>query len=574
MSSKSNTSDRDEHGPHAKRPRKGGLSYANQGLKTDVDFLSRGDSDRPIAVILTPLRERQQQILSRNLKAAGAKILQFDERKSEDEQPATEGLVVVTDNPKKARRVVENREETMKNVVFVETKWATRVLAEQRWVPIQPYVLEQTKATQHESSTVPESDEINLDTALEASSKSRKNADTLPVWCRKKTCENSDIAEKREFLEGLPRFLCERCTITQAIYEAPNNELCKLLEIIEKKRRLEQAGGSEAEADIRARAYRRASAALKCVPFKLQTVQDAQALHSLGPRVLSIVQEYLMNGTVREVQLMETDHRLRILTQFQSVYGLGYVSARRYYDELRITSMDQLVEKSSRDESSEANVLVRYLGYIDKLAHLRWKDAVAVVDMVSQAANVTGEDDLHLRFQLCGGFRRGESSGHDVDILYCRQEKYAHDCSSVMKELISRLERTGLIVKVLRESSDTNGWNEVRYHARSSRAIFRYAHDVVHAIAKYKGCFFRLDLVGVRDAFEFCFTTISWSGSTPFQRDLRWWCEKKKGWTFNEHGVFDRESGQRVKLNPEPKSEMDVFAALGLTYRAPFERSC
>ncbi|CAN8069202.1 unnamed protein product [Agarophyton chilense] len=507
------------------------------------------------------------------MQRAGAHVLDIEEPSSNKTHITCSELIVVTDDRERARIVLRDKINHTGRKIYVARGWATKVLTEQEWRSETQYILEQTnteKVAESNSTSFPESEETAIDTTLNEGETSQ----VLPVWCHKRLDESSELKEKVMFLRSLPKFLCERCTMTQALYKAPNHELCKALEIIAKKRRLEQAGGSVESADIRGRAYQRASAALKCLPFKLRTAQDAKALYSLGPRVLAIVNEFLTTGVVKEAQLMETNERLKALTKFQRVYGVGYVKARKFYDELGIRSMKDLLASEQKSDKGEDRAVVRYLRHIECIQSLSSKEASAFKDVVHKIANSGDENDLHLRFQLCGGFRRGEKSGHDVDILYCRREMKSQDCNSVLRELVKRLQNKGIVIEILKESSDVDGWNEVHYHSQASSAMFPYAHDVLHALAKYKGKVFRLDLVGVRDAREFCFATIAWSGSTPFQRDLRWWCDQKKGWTFNEHGVFDRNSGKRVELNPEPRSEMDVFAALGLTYRAPYERSC
>lgn len=531
--------------------------------------VARGDQSGSVSVVvsLTPIRKSQGKILQRNLPRVGIQVLPPESNKTDADVLVCKQLVVVTENAEKARVRLSNSQYADCNPTYVSTEWASSVLAAQRWLPFERYVLD----------SVPKPVESVIESPPGAKldpSPSDDDDSVLPVWCSNGLTEFSDISEKRKFLSRLPRYLCQRATITQAIYAAPNKELCVVLEKIGKKRRLEQAGGSEHFADIRARAYQRASSALKCVPFKLRTPQDADSLSSFGPRVLVVANEFIRTGTSAEASLLDTDVRLRTIAQFQDMYGLGFVSARALYDVRGVKTVEELCKLVRNEPEQFPETVVKYLEHYDDLQRTRYETAVELRRVVEDITNDAKGGCLGLRFVLCGGFRRGEPSGHDVDLLYCRRLEHAEDHTSVLEEVVRRVQKSGLLREVLKIQSNRHGWEELRYKEGSKIGKYKYAHDVMHGIAEYGGCKFRLDIVGVRDASEFCFATLAWSGSTAFQRDIREWCEQKHNWAFSQHGLFERDGGERVKIDPQPMSEMDIFSALGLTYRAPFERSC
>ncbi|KAI0565294.1 DNA polymerase lambda lyase [Gracilaria domingensis] len=388
-------------GPSKKRPRTSKSLQCNKIGQEHGGFLSRYNSERPIIVALKPIRRLQQKVIVRNLRRAGAKVLDIEEACAQRRFLINSEIIVVTEDQGNAQIAVREKIGLMANAVYVSREWATKVLTEQEWRPETQYILEQAqeerKPTQFSASD---------ETAIDLTHSEGGPSEGIPVWCRRRLDENIDPTKKAEFLASLPKFLCERCTITQAVYKAPNHQICEILEIIAKKRRLEQAGGSVESADIRGRAYQRASAALKCVPFKLRTAQDAKTLYSLGPRVLATVKEYLTTGAVKEVQLMETDSRLKALAKYQGVYGIGYVKARRFYDELGVRNMKQLVDMETQGDKGKDKAVVCYLKYVERIQSLSAQDAVAFKDTVYEIANSGDENDLHLRFQLCGGFRR------------------------------------------------------------------------------------------------------------------------------------------------------------------------
>ena len=73
-----------------------------------------------------------------------------------------------------------------------------------------------------------------------------------------------------------------------------------------------------------------------------------------------------------------------------------------------------------------------------------------------------------------------------------------------------------------------------------------------------------------------------WTSGTTFQRDLRRFAKKVKGWKFDSSGVRERGTGRWIDLEQwaDPKTraqswqvaERRVFEGMGLVYREPWER--
>lgn len=528
-------------------------------------FLTAFDEANPIAIVVTPLRKSQGAILRRNLQGAGANVLS---------SPCDVGagakagmLVVVTDNREKARqRLNEALQRDGRQVQFVSTKWASAVLSSRKYIPLDSYLL-----TDKSSEALSGKAEMGMSCVSYESKKVRHEHRALPVWCSWSLAGCSDIEQKQEFVNALPSLQCERATLTQAIYAAPNRRLCTLLEQMAQKRELEQSGSMDRDAQMRARAYRRASAALKCVPFAICTADDVATLSGLGPRVLSAAREYVRTGTICEAGHLETNKRLRALATLTTVYGVGVQTAQHFHDDLGITDIAMLCRRAASQPELFQTPVVSYLKHVPHLQRADRATALAFRNAVDAAAN-NAADTLDVRVELCGGFRRGEPEGHDVDLIFCRHGAQRSVTHSIMKQLEARLIERRMLAEVLWESCDKAGGSEPRFGGERAIGQYAFAHDVVHAVGEWGARRFRVDLVGVRDAREMAFAMLAWSGSTAFQRDLRLAAEQR-GWAFNQHGFFERIRGYRVQLSPQPGCEMDVFDALGLPYRAPFERS-
>lgn len=532
---------------------------------TQAPFLKHFDDTNPIAVILTPLRKSQASILSRNLQQAGARVI--TEANEFHNSEIARNIVIVTDDRSKANLQIGEHLIRGDQVKFVSTKWASAVLRARRHIPFGSFDLSEPVSPSKEVS------EQNRDPW-----KPDTKVSSMPVWCRNSVTASSDISLKNALLKQLPSLQCERATMTEALYPTPNARLSRLLEQVAKKRLLEEAGGSENEANIRARAYRRASAALKCVPFRIQTAEDVHTLETFGPRVLSAAREFVHTGRILEADFLKTDARLRTLSELTQLYGVGVKTARYFYDELNIKSVADLQLRVAERSDLFKQPFVSFLSHLSRFRPASLDVAIQFRDAVDKIAN--GPEDsgggvLNLRFVLCGGFRRGEREGHDIDLVYCRKgiKGIANkDTTSNMSQLRERLLSKKILKHVLHESSNMSSSSGRKYGQGRNLGNYDYAHDIMHAIGEWEGYFYRIDIVGVRDVDEMAFATLAWSGSTAFQRDFRMATEKY-GWVFNDHGFFDRQSGNRADLDPWPTCEMDIFHAIHLIYRPPFERS-
>jgi len=63
-----------------------------------------------------------------------------------------------------------------------------------------------------------------------------------------------------------------------------------------------------------------------------------------------------------------------------------------------------------------------------------------------------------------------------------------------------------------------------------------------------------------------------------FERDIRLWAKKKKGWKFNSGGLTDRKTGQALLVEPRKEAgaveaEKMVFDKLDLDYIPPTLRN-
>lgn len=72
---------------------------------------------------------------------------------------------------------------------------------------------------------------------------------------------------------------------------------------------------------------------------------------------------------------------------------------------------------------------------------------------------------------------------------------------------------------------------------------------------------------------------LGWTGGTTYERDLRRFVEKEKGWKFDSGGVWERGSGRRLEIGEWGEGETLVecekrcIEMMGLEYWRPEERN-
>jgi DNA polymerase IV len=204
---------------------------------------------------------------------------------------------------------------------------------------------------------------------------------------------------------------------------------------------------------------------------------------------------------------------------------------------------------------------------------------------------------------ICGGYRRGKPLSNDVDIVFthpnpsvleglCKRivihlverGNYSSIAYSISYELILILNRPGylrssyvaspparLYTDVLTDYAHARTQMDMREHhfdaLEKALALFVLPSSSTFAQAQVRehGHVLqrRLDIIFARPEQYWC-AVVGWSGSTMFQRDLRWWAKHEKEMKFDSAGITRRRDTKIYY----PRSEVEVFQTLGLEYIA------
>ncbi|CAN0043145.1 unnamed protein product [Phaeothamnion confervicola] len=219
--------------------------------------------------------------------------------------------------------------------------------------------------------------------------------------------------------------------------------------------------------------------------------------------------------------------------------------------------------------------------YDDLSAKISRSEVVEIAERARQdvdAAAARVDPTAEVRFTVVGGYRRGNPSSHDVDVLVtlarCEGDAAPQpDYVEFRHAIEEELGRSGLLRHVFLsgafsvQASDQDSPFEKQEIVGEQR---RFA-----LVPGFTGHMRRLDVVVVKPE-QYAFGMLSWSGDTLFQRSIREYAEHERKWKFSQNGLVDLEHQQPVPAIVEGKltTEEAIFKELGLKYIPPEFRFC
>lgn len=222
----------------------------------------------------------------------------------------------------------------------------------------------------------------------------------------------------------------------------------------------------------------------------------------------------------------------------------------------------------------------------------------AIADTISvQARRIT---DSRLQCIIVGGYRRGKAESSDADIILSHPSEST--TKNFISDIVAALEESGQITHTLTLALTNSKRDQQPLPLRSLHGSAGHGFDsldkalvvwqdpdwpsraddlIADPAAKNPNPHRRVDIIVSPWRTIGC-AVAGWTSGTTFQRDLRRYAKKVKGWKFDSSGVRERGSGRWVDLegwgNEETRctdwreAEKRVFEGLGLVYREPWER--
>lgn len=350
--------------------------------------------------------------------------------------------------------------------------------------------------------------------------------------------------------------------------------------------------------EIGVRAYSTSIASLAAYPYAIQSTSEIIALPGCDHKIAHLFHEWQRShdNQLQAVQDTKNDPALKCLRLFYNIWGVGATTAREFYYDKQWRDLDDIVEYGWDSLTRVQQIGVKY--YEEFLLKIPRLEVEHIANIVKHHAQKVVDERTECI--IVGGYRRGKPESGDVDLILSHPEQSA--TAGMVDKVVRSLEGEGWITHTLTLNlTNTNrGQETLPYISNTKGAGFDTLDKalVVWQDQEYPGKgrtdghekpqptknpnpHRRVDIIISPWRTVGC-AVAGWTSGTTFQRDLRRYAKKVKGWKFDSSGVRERGTGKWVDLEgwTDPgtrckdwkEAEIRVFEGMELEFREPWDR--
>lgn len=290
--------------------------------------------------------------------------------------------------------------------------------------------------------------------------------------------------------------------------------------------------------------------------FKIENVDQVKHLPAIGKSLQDHIQEIVNTEKLSKLEHFENDEKVRAISLFGEVWGIGPATALKLYEKGHRT-LDDL-----RHEDSLTNSQKLGLKFFDDIKKRILRDEVKEMEMLLQKI---GEETLPGVVVICAGsYRRGKASCGDLDIIITHLDGESHK---------------GFLPKYVQRLKDISFLREDLVFSVHSTEGTNSGVDTYFGLCTYPGqdLRHRIDLK-VYPRSIYAFGLIAWTGNDVLNRRLRLLAESK-GYKLDDTGIFlatptaSGKRGMRSSTSVGCNTEKEVFDMLGFPWLEPHERN-
>ena len=150
---------------------------------------------------------------------------------------------------------------------------------------------------------------------------------------------------------------------------------------------------------IGVRAYSSAIATLKAYPHKLTAATNISKLPGCGPKIVSLLKDFLRTGTITEYSHLQNSTEFQTLKLFWGVWGCGARTARQWYFDKGWRDLDDVVEGGWDTLSRVQQIGIKY--YEEFNEHKISRSEVEEIGRI--VADACQEVVAGTVYEICGG---------------------------------------------------------------------------------------------------------------------------------------------------------------------------
>jgi len=298
---------------------------------------------------------------------------------------------------------------------------------------------------------------------------------------------------------------------------------------------------------VRINAYRNAIKAVKNSKVPIASGAQAIKMKGIGKKTADKIDEILSTGGLETVdeRLQEELEKQKVIELFMSVWGIGVKHAKSLYDK-GYRTLDDLSHASHEKEiTKQVELGLKY--YSSLLERIPRKS----IDKIRfKLEKILHDIDPDAQFYITGSYRRGLKSSGDIDIIVSSDKP-----GVLLKEYIRRLHKFGILV-------DDLAMGRKKYEGIG---VLKKDRTLKSSNIKMDR-FIRIDVLSIPPE-DLGSSLLYFTGGKDFNTMTRQ-LAKDKGWTLNEYGMKNIQTGKILKF----KTEEDVFKKLKMKYVPPEER--
>ncbi|CAM9721845.1 unnamed protein product [Ectocarpus sp. 8 AP-2014] len=179
----------------------------------------------------------------------------------------------------------------------------------------------------------------------------------------------------------------------------------------------------------RADSFMRLSSVLRFLDRRIRSGSEIRHVHHVGERMVEAVDEILATGTLARLEELKSHPRNQVCQELMKVHGVGSRTAKDWYnrgirsvENARRTLLpnDGDTEGEDKRPNLKPEVVMGLKHFHDMQVPIGRDEVVGIADEVREEAERFGRErdpEGTLLFEVCGGFRRGKETLHDVDVL-------------------------------------------------------------------------------------------------------------------------------------------------------------
>ncbi len=383
-------------------------------------------------------------------------------------------------------------------------------------------------------------------------------------------------------------YSCERSTTSPS----PNDPFIDLLKRIRLARTLTAD-------DIGVRAYSTSIASLAAYHYPLSSPREVLMLPGCDQKIAHLFHEYHTTGSLQAIKDFESDPAMQVLRTFYEIWGVGAATAREFYYDQKWKDLDDIVEQGWRTLSRVQQIGVKY--YDEFQLKIPRSESESIASIITSHANrcVLPPEQGGIESVIVGGYRRGKTESGDVDIILSHRSEA--QTSGLVDRVVKSLEREGWIAHTLTLNL-TNTKRQQQPLPLASLTQGGHGFDTLDkALVVWQNPYWptqtsdlaadpaaenpnphrRVDIIVSPWRTVGC-AVQGWTSGTTFNRDLRRYAKKVKGWKFDSSGVRVRGTGawvdlekwrdEKTRCKTTEEAERRVFEGFGLVWREPWER--